>query len=100
MLTIIRIIIIFPLQGNRLRRDIQMSFRSALLQDRYSAFETYRMLSPFYDEELASHIVLNFDDVMASLKAPSLSSNRKKLSLTASEAAHFQARFWIFMVSG
>lgn len=91
MLTIIRIIIIFPLQGNRLRRDIQMSFRSALLQDRYSAFETYRMLSPFYDEELASHIVLNFDDVMASLKAPSLSSNRKKAQFDSVRSCPFSS---------
>jgi len=55
-----------------------MSFRNAVLRDRYAAFEEYRSISPFYDEELASHIVLNFEHVDASLKIPCLSSNRKK----------------------
>ena len=55
-----------------------MSFKSELLQDRYTAFDKYRKLSPFYDDDLASHIFLNFDEVMNSLKDDSLSSNRKK----------------------
>lgn len=55
-----------------------MTFRNEVLCDRYTAFNKYREFSPFYDEDLASHIILKFEDVMAVLKNPSVSSNRKK----------------------
>lgn len=55
-----------------------MTFREEVLYDRYTAFNKYRKISPFYDDELASHIILKFDDVMTTLRSTSVSSNRKK----------------------
>jgi len=68
-----------------------MSFRNAVLRDRYTAFEEYRNVSPFYDEELSSHIVLDFNNVMASLKSTSLSSNRKKSQFESVKGCPFAA---------
>ncbi|HDX8940870.1 hypothetical protein ABN154_29045 [Klebsiella michiganensis] len=55
-----------------------MTFRKEVLCDRYNAFNKYREASPFYDDELASHIILRFEDVMTTLRTASVSSNRKK----------------------
>ncbi|WP_380184018.1 cytochrome P450 [Kalamiella sp. sgz302252] len=68
-----------------------MSFKSELLQNRYAAFEKFRTLSPFYDEELASHIFLNFDEVMLTLKEPSLSSDRKRQQFQSVSQCPFSA---------
>ncbi|EJT9178535.1 cytochrome P450 [Salmonella enterica] len=55
-----------------------MTFRKEVLCDRYTTFNKYREISPFYDDELASHIILRFEDVITTLRSTSVSSNRKK----------------------
>ena len=58
--------------------EMGMTFKKEVLCDRYTAFNKYRDISPFYDDELASHIILKFEDVITTLRSISVSSNRKK----------------------
>lgn len=55
-----------------------MTFKHEVLMDRYTAFDKYRKQSPFYDNELSSHIILSFKDVITALKTTTFSSDRKK----------------------
>ncbi|TCJ94820.1 cytochrome P450 [Volucribacter psittacicida] len=55
-----------------------MTTQYELLKDRFQYFSKHRSKEIFFDNDLNSHIILNFKTAVEFLKMPEMSSNRKK----------------------